>query len=104
EIVSRYPEVTNIVEAIGADDAGEVRNATLYISLVPPSERELSQQEWERKVIQELRRIPDGRIFFAKQQGGGGGRDITLYLAGDDPALVDKTARQVVAEMETVPV
>jgi multidrug efflux pump subunit AcrB len=49
-IVSQYPEVTDVVESIGADEFGEVRTASLYISLVPPNKRRDTQQEWEKRV------------------------------------------------------
>ncbi len=102
EVLRQQPEVTDVVESIGADQTGEVRIANLYVSLVPREDRKLSQQRWEERVIKELRRIPDARINFQKQSGGGYGRDITIYLTGDDPALVDRTARQVVEEMRTL--
>ena len=102
EILKHQPEVTDVVESIGADETGEVRIANLFISLVPREERKLTQQQWEDRLIKELRRIPDARINFQKQSGGGYGRDITIYLTGDDPALVDRTARQVVEEMRTL--
>jgi hydrophobe/amphiphile efflux-1 (HAE1) family protein len=101
ELVRKHPEVTDVVESIGSDEDGQVRNASLYITLVPRSQRELSQVEWERKLAPELLTIPDARVQIQSQEGGGGlGRDITLFLTGDDPALVDRTARQVIREME----
>jgi multidrug efflux pump subunit AcrB len=103
EIVRRHPEVTDVVEFVGADDFGEVRNATLYISLVPREDRGITQVEWERKVIPELKRIPDARIDFASFGPGGGGRPVQLYITGDDPALVERTAHQVVEEMRKLP-
>jgi len=42
------------------------------------------------------------RASISSTAGGGYGRDITIYLTGDDPALVDRTARQVVDEMRTL--
>ena len=39
--LAKQPEVTDIIESIGG---GDVRNATLYISLVPRSERDETQQ------------------------------------------------------------
>ncbi|MFO0334178.1 MAG: efflux RND transporter permease subunit [Pseudomonadota bacterium] len=103
-IVRRHPEVRAVVESIGSDEDGQVRNATLYITLVPRDERELSQVEWERKVAPELRAVPDARVQFQSQEGGGmGGRDITLLVTGDDPALVDRTARRVIEEMKDLP-
>src|SRR4029453_779240 len=103
DVLKQQPEVTDVVESIGTDETGEVRIANLYISLVPRGKRDVTQQQFEDRVIKELRRIPDARINFQKTSGGGGyGRDITIYLTGDDPALVDRTARQVVEEMRTL--
>jgi hydrophobe/amphiphile efflux-1 (HAE1) family protein len=102
-ILKKQPEVLNVVEFVGAEDSGEIRTAQLYITLKPKRERELSQTQWEAKIIKELRRIPDIRLDFSNQQGAGGTRDITLYLTGDDSDLVERTAHQVVAEMRTLP-
>jgi multidrug efflux pump subunit AcrB len=105
-ILMRQPEVTDVVEAIGEGGSfsGEVRNAELYISLVPRSERKLTQRQFEQKVIQELKKIPDARIDFANGGGNGGGsRDITLFMTGDDGALVQHTAEQIVTEMRGLP-
>ena len=100
-IVSRHPEVSDVVESIGGGDDGELRKATLYITLVPREERELSQKEWEDKVTPELARVPDARVGFTAQ-GGGGGRPLTFYLTGDDPALVEQSAQRVVAQMQAL--
>ena len=101
-IVSRYPEVTDVVENIGADEYGEIRNAFLYISLVPPNRRHDSQQEWEKRALRELKTIPDARIHFDKQSGSGG-RDITIYITGDRPDLVQSSADKIVDQMRQLP-
>ncbi|HSY07506.1 MAG TPA: efflux RND transporter permease subunit [Steroidobacteraceae bacterium] len=104
-ILRRQPEVTDIVEAVGEGGSfsGEVRNAVLYISLVPREKRKLTQRQFESKVITELRTIADARIDFQNNgAGGGGGRDIGLYLTGDDGPLVQRTAQQIITEMRTL--
>lgn len=98
ELVRRHPEVTSVIESIGGDESGEVRSATLYVQLVPAGDRALSQKEWERAVAPELREIPDARVHFVTQ-GMGLGRDITIYLTGEDRALVYRTAQEVIEEM-----
>jgi multidrug efflux pump subunit AcrB len=98
-MIRKYPEVTHVVENIGVDDFGEVRTGSLYVSLVPRSERRLSQTEWERMVIPDLRQIPDAQVDFTNQRGTGLGRDITLFVTGEDGAVVDRAARQIVEEM-----
>ncbi len=44
-----------------------------------------------------LNQVPDGHLNFSED--GGGGRDIQLYLTGDDPPLVETTGHQLIAEM-----
>ncbi len=99
-LLKRHKEVTDIVETIGSDEDGQVRNATLYVSLVPREARPMSQKQWEDAVLPELRSIPDARVQFSSDGGGfGGGRDYTLYMTGDDPAAVEEGARLVVDQM-----
>jgi hydrophobe/amphiphile efflux-1 (HAE1) family protein len=105
-ILRRQPEVTDVVEAIGDGGSlsGEVRNAVLYISLVPREKRKLTSRQFEHKLITQLRKIPDARIDFQNNgAGSGGGRDITLYLTGDDGALVQSIAQQIISEMRKLP-
>jgi hydrophobe/amphiphile efflux-1 (HAE1) family protein len=101
-IVARQPEVANVVESVGEDN-GEVRTGQLYIQLVPRKQRHVTQKEWEDRVIKELKTIPDAEIHFNKNGGGGGGRDVNLYITGDDPLLTQRTAEKVVDEMRAMP-
>ena len=63
------PEVTNIVEFVGSDD-GEIRLANIYITLVPRSQRSLSQQQWEQKMMPLLAQVPDGQLNFSERRTG----------------------------------
>jgi len=101
-ILRSHKEVADTVEAIGSDEDGSVRNANIYINLVPRDQRSLTQKDWEDKVMPELRAIPDARVQFASQSGGFGGRDVTLFITGDDPVLVDSAARKVVEQMRAL--
>jgi len=96
----KSPEVTDIVEFVGGGDYGEIRNATIFISLVPRSQRSLTQKQWEQKIMPLLNQVPDGHLNFSE---GGGGRDIQLYLTGDDPVLVERTGHKVLDEMRALP-
>jgi multidrug efflux pump subunit AcrB len=102
ELVRRQPEVVNVVESIGAAEDGQVRNATLYVTLVRREQRDVSQPEWERRVMPLLRTIPDARVSFQTFSPGGGGRPVTLYVTGDDPAVVEASAARIVAEMQGI--
>lgn len=97
-ILRRQPEVASVFEFIG-DDA-DVRKARLYIDLVPRGQRDISTKDWERRIAPILSSLPDARVNFESFGPGGGGRDITLMLASDDPVLLEATARKVEKEMQ----
>jgi hydrophobe/amphiphile efflux-1 (HAE1) family protein len=101
QILRRHSEVANVVESIGEDEDGEVRAGNLYIQLVPPSERKLSQKQFEAQVIKELHSIADARVTF-QSQSDGGGRDLTLYAVGNNPELVERTAHEAIEQMRTL--
>jgi multidrug efflux pump subunit AcrB len=101
-ILRRSPEVTDVAEFVGASE-GEIRNSMLFVSLVPRHERAMSQKQWEQSVMPLLSEVPDAHMYFASQNpGGSGGRDLQLYLIGDDPARVEGVGRQLVAEMRGI--
>ncbi len=74
--------------------------ATLYITLKP--DRERTSIQFERQLAPVLAKIPDARVRFQSQQGGGGGsgRDITVMLAGSNPDVLQKTASDLVDQMK----
>ena len=97
-IIRAQPEVTDIVEFIGTDSA-DVRQANVFVSLVPRDKRKLSAKAFEQRIMPLLNQIPDGRLNFQNFGGGGGGRDITFFLVGDDPGLTERTGRKMLEEM-----
>ena len=77
--------------------------ATLYITL--KEERERPSYVFTRDLAPELAEIPDARVRWNNMNGpggGGSGRDLTIMLAGSDPALLNETAGQLVEEMKGV--
>jgi multidrug efflux pump subunit AcrB len=101
EIVETAPEVQQVVERVN------VGSANLNITLA--DDRKRTSVEIERSLAPKLSAIPDARVNFQSQSqggpegGGGGGRDITLNLGGDDPQLLMATANKIADEMQTLP-
>lgn len=96
-------EVTSVYAAIGGQD---VNQANIYADLVSKGDRELSQQEFARVMVDEFKQIPGARIRAGIAQQGGGPSDGTSYtfsILGDDPATLEAAARTVEDEMRGVP-
>jgi multidrug efflux pump subunit AcrB len=97
-LLQREPEVKAAFADIGEQGAGQ---ANIYLTLNP--ERERTSVEFERALAPKLRAIPDARVNFQSQAGGLGGRDLNVTLVGDDPRLLEESARRVVEELRTLP-
>jgi multidrug efflux pump subunit AcrB len=77
-----------------------------HVNIVLKKHRPLKSTEFERSLSPTLSALPDARVSFQSQQGGGpdgDSRDIMLYLGGEDPAQLNAVANQIAKEMETVP-
>ena len=100
-ILARQRYVKSIDESVGGN--GSVRGANLYISLVPPSERPMSQTQWQDQMLAQLRRIPNAQIYFQNFNGDSDGHDITIDLTGDNLSLLEHTAHRVMSQMAALP-
>ena len=77
-----------------------VGNANIFITL--KKDRKKTSIQFERDFAPKLRAVADARVTF-QSQNGGLGRDVTIMLAGSDPAVVTQTANRLIEEMRGVP-
>ncbi|AMO70684.1 efflux RND transporter permease subunit [Sphingorhabdus sp. M41] len=95
ELMYAQPEVDRALTRV------RETNATVFVSL--KEDRKKTSIEFERDLAPELQKIPDARISFQSQSGGGGtGRDISIMLTGSDPNLLDATAAELVEQMKDI--
>jgi multidrug efflux pump subunit AcrB len=88
------PEVERLLERIRLGES-----STIFIKL--KADRKRSSIQFERELAPVLAQIPDARVRFQSQRAGfGSGRDMTVMLAGSDPALLEKTATELVEQMK----
>jgi multidrug efflux pump subunit AcrB len=88
------------LDAMGTSGSAEERVGTLTVSLVPRSQRKLSQREFEKRVQSELRQIPGFRFRFG---GGEAGEVLELILVSDNPKSLEAAAGRVEQDMRGVP-
>ncbi|MFA6218858.1 MAG: efflux RND transporter permease subunit [Erythrobacter sp.] len=94
EIVNDDPDVEAALQRVNEG------NARFFVTL--KEDRQKTQQEFERKLTPVLQRIPDARVTFLSDQGGGTGRPISIMLSGSDPELLDRTAATLAEQIKGV--
>ena len=98
DMLAAAPEVQSAFSRIN------VGNANIFLTL--RKDRTMTSVEFQRSWAERLNKIPDARVSFQSQSGGGPGstgRDITITLGGSDPAVLNATANKLVEEMKTLP-
>jgi len=98
EIVKQDPDVDRVYERIFVGSG--------FLNIGLKQDREQTSTDFERKWTPALAAIPDARVNFMSQGGGGPGaapRDIMLYLGSDNPELLEATANKIAQEMESLP-
>jgi multidrug efflux pump subunit AcrB len=93
-ILNRSPSVDVALEDIN------VGSAQIFVQL--KKDRKQTTTEFERSLAPQLRAIADARVTF-QSQAGGGGRDITVMLAGDDPVKLYQGANLLIGQMKNIP-
>ena len=94
-IVERQPDVASTMQTAKAG-SGE-------IDIMLKHDRARSSIDFERETQPLFNAIPDARISFQSQGNGGGGRAVSVVLAGDDPEKLSRAANQVAEQMKTLP-
>ena len=96
-IIKQDPDVERVFERVFVGSGN--------LNIVLKKDREKTSTEFERKLGPALSAIADARVNFRSQNGGGpgGGRDITLYLGGEDPEKLLEQANKISADMEKMP-
>ncbi|HEX4736050.1 MAG TPA: efflux RND transporter permease subunit [Allosphingosinicella sp.] len=94
-MLQRTPEVKTAFSDVN------VGNANIFLTL--KKDRKMTSVEFERHYAPLLRSIPDARINFQSQNGGGAGRDLNVTLVGDNPDTLNQAALNIIAGMRTIP-
>jgi multidrug efflux pump subunit AcrB len=110
ERLETLPEVRSVYTTVGTagggggptggGSAGNVRRGSMVIQLDNPDGTRGAQQIFERKATDILRDIPGARFQFSS---GGGGSQLQVTLAGDEPNRLNLAAANVEREIRAMP-
>lgn len=95
-LLNKQPETesTLVVNRVGSG----------FVTVNLKKERTATSDEYKRRVTPLLQSVPDARVTFQTDGGGGSssGRPISVMLSGSDPDLLYGTATKLVEEMKGV--
>ena len=83
--------------------ADQVNSGTIYINLVPKQERDVSQQEFEKQMRVEFKKIPGARISFASGGAAGSRKDVSVILKSENAQALTETAVNLEKQMGQIP-
>jgi multidrug efflux pump subunit AcrB len=94
KLVEAQPEVEIALKS--------VREGAAHIYITLRKTRARTSIQFERDLAPRLAAVPDARVYFQSQNGGGGGtgRDISIMLSGSDTELLDRTAATLIEQMK----
>lgn len=96
-LLKQHPEVQYVLTRSGGDLG--VNIATLDIKLVPPNARDLSQRDFESRVLPELASVPDARVKFANSMGM---KDISIALTSENVTALEEAAIAIERDMRHI--
>jgi hydrophobe/amphiphile efflux-1 (HAE1) family protein len=105
ELLKQIPEVVSVFSSVGTSVSGgglissssaDYGASTLTVDLQARSDRHRSQGQIETEIRQLLRGLPGVRVSIG---GAGNGEKLEVVLAGDDGALLERTAATVETEI-----
>ncbi len=101
--VSQTLQANSAVEKVLAYVGSEsVNSGTLYATLVPKAERDISQQQFQEQMRLEFAKIAGAKVSFRSQGAGGGNKDVSLVLRSDNPEALFTAAQNLEAQMREI--
>jgi len=98
-VVSKHAEVEYVLTLSGGAD-GAVNKSRIYVKLVPPTKRDISEREFTTRVYPEIAKLADMRVSFDSLSGR---KDVSIALVSDDDRALTRAADAVKRDMQKIP-
>jgi hydrophobe/amphiphile efflux-1 (HAE1) family protein len=99
--IDRTLQSSPAVESVLAT-AESINSAQVVVNLVPKSEREMSQQQFEEEFRGVFQKIPGARISFQSQGAGGTSKDLSIVLKSENPEALNGAADALERQMRGI--
>ena len=99
-LLQSNPAIENVLASVGDDG---VNSATVYATLLPKDQREISQQEFQEQMRKAFQKIAGARVSFFSQGAGGSNKDLSIVLKSDNGELLSQTAQALEKQMREIP-
>ena len=102
KIIRQQPGVESILAEVGEED--NINKGLLSVKLLPKKERDISQQEFQEQIREEIfNQIPGARISFQSRGAGGNDKDVSLILRSNNPQILEETATNLEQSIRKIP-
>jgi HAE1 family hydrophobic/amphiphilic exporter-1 len=103
--IRRHEEVKSAFVGIGLGAGGQVNTGVAFVTMVPRTERDISQREFLQALQLELSRIPGVLAFAATPSpiGGSRGEQLQFSIVGPDLESVADLSQQLLTRMNSNP-
>ncbi|HWK34203.1 MAG TPA: efflux RND transporter permease subunit [Hyphomicrobium sp.] len=101
-LLHTIPEVRSVFVLGGSTPTGglEVRKASLFVHLVPKTERELPQKTLKTVISAKLASVPDARAWYVNERGE---RELSFSMLAHDGEVLSDAVRKLEGALRQVP-
>jgi len=101
-LLHTIPEVRSVFVLGGSTPTGglEVRKASLFVNLVPKTERELPQKTLKTIISAKLASVPDARVWYVNERGE---RELSFSMLAHDGEVLGDAVRKLEGALRQVP-
>jgi multidrug efflux pump subunit AcrB len=105
QLFLQEPMTQSVYTSIGSGNGnnGRVNEAAVYVNLVPRSEREIGQRQFEEQIRPKLSEIPGARIAFEAGGAAGSSKDVSILLTSQNPVALTQAANALEQQMRDIP-
>lgn len=100
--LAEFEEVQYTYASIGSGDSDTVRDATVFVKLVPKDERDRSLREFAHDARLRLQKVP-GIVLSVQEEPDSFQKPLQVVLQGEDIATLKQYAAQVKHELYNIP-